>query len=550
MWRHRQLLKLRADPAQLEMAHEFYRQPAHAADFIHDWGMIHEPRDAFNDDSSPLIPFIPFNRQREMIQFVVECLFDRERGLIEKSRDMGATWICVWISIWLWRYYPGASIGWGSQEAKKVDQLGDPSSIFEKIRIGIEQLPDEFKPEGFSDKNDMMQMRILNRSNGASIMGDVGDSIGRGGRTLITFKDESAHYLHDEKIEASLSMNCQVQIDMSSVYGTNTMFHRRREAGVEWYPGAKLQKGRTRVFVFDWHDHPGKTQQWYDLLRAEHERTGTLHILAQEVDRDYSAAVEGVIIPALWVERCVDAHLQLKFKDDGNYAAALDIADEGGDLNALVTRRGPILKTADDWGERDTGVTTRRVIAACRPCGRIDVQYDASGGYGSGVKAEANRLIEENLMPKTIRLIPWLAGGEVLDKDSRFIKGDPNSPTNGELFQNLKAQAWWALRRRFELTFRALTEPNFTYDEDDLISIPSSLPNKFKLMKELSQAVMIQSTKLKMVVDKKPDGAKSPNLADAAVMCFFPMRTHKLMRFTKEILDRARMPSGVMGRWT
>jgi len=553
LWRCQQLPKLKNNPLLLAQANAFYKNhPEGCYYFIRDWGVIHEPRDAFSADAPALIPFLPFKRQREFIQFIISCLRDQERGLCEKSRDMGVTWCCVWISIWLWIYWEGASIGWGSQDAKDVDLLGDPSSIFEKIRIGINNLPAVFWPEDFSPKNHMLFMRVINPSNSSSIIGGVGDNIGRGGRTLVTFKDESNHYEHDEKIEAALSQNCNVQIDMSSVYGTAKLFHRRRESGVEWYPGANLARGRTRVFVFDWHDHPGKSQEWYDLLRAEHERTGTLHILAQEVDRDYSAAVEGVIIPAIWVEASIDAHRLLEFEDSGRYGAALDLAGEGGDTNALTTRRGVILKTAEEWGANDSRHTMGRVLATCRPICPLELQYDFGGGWGESFKNEFNRLKEDSLLPNGFVAVPWNAGGEVIDKDKPIIPGDKNSPLNGDYYHNFKAQATWALRRRFERTYHAVqafknNDTSYTFDEDDLISIPSTLPLIYKIKKELSQPVMTQSSRLRLMVDKKPDGTPSPNLFDSIVMNFFPVKSKKPLYFSPEVMMKARM-SGTR-RW-
>jgi hypothetical protein len=41
-------------------------------------------------------------------------------------------------------------------------------------------------------------------------------------------------------------------------------------------------------------------------------------------------------------------------------------------------------------------------------------------------------------------------------------------------------------------------------------------------MKELAQPVSKPSKGLKTMVDKKPDGTKSPNLADATIQSFFP----------------------------
>ena len=50
-------------------------------------------------------------------------------------------------------------------------------------------------------------MRIVNPQTGASITGESGDNIGRGGRKLCYFKDESAWYERPEKIEAALADN-------------------------------------------------------------------------------------------------------------------------------------------------------------------------------------------------------------------------------------------------------------------------------------------------------------------------------------------------------
>jgi hypothetical protein len=236
-------------------------------------------------------------------------------------------------------------------------------------------------------------MKIINPRTGATITGEAGDNIGRGGRKLIYFKDESAHYERPEKIEAALADNTNCQIDISSVNGLGNVFHRRREAGSEYHPGQPLARNRVNVFVMDWREHPAKDQRWYDERKAKAESDGLLHVFAQEVDRDYSASVEGVIIPAAWVTSAIDAHEKLGFDDSGAWGAALDVADEGGDLHALAARKGPVLREVEDWGEGDVGKATRRAIGMLT--GReVDVQYD-SVGVGAGVKSEANRLEEE-----------------------------------------------------------------------------------------------------------------------------------------------------------
>lgn len=517
--RQARLRKIRSNPNMLLGAKEFYR--TRPIEFIEHWVETYDPRNAGREKPSRM-PFRLFQRQKDLVHFLLSCLEDDESGLIEKCRDMGATWVCAALSVWLWLYWPGVAIGWGSRKEILVDKLGDPDSIFEKIRMVIRGLPREFLPVGFIPDVHSTFMKVINPETGSTITGEAGDNIGRGGRKRIYFKDESAHYERPEKIEASLGDNTNVQIDISSVNGTGNVFHRRREAGEEWAPGRVMTPGATRIFVMDWRDHPAKTQDWYDKRKAKATADGLLHVFAQEVDRDYSAAVEGVVIPAEWVKAAIDAHVILGFGDEGEWFGGLDVADGGKDKNALALRKGVIVKACDDWGERDTGATTRRAITACEGLGAVELQYDCIG-VGSGVKAEANRLAEENLMPAGVKLRPWDAGAPVLHPEGRVIEGDDDSPRNKDFYTNLKAQAWWQLRRRFELTWRAINEPDFTWVAEDLISIPSTLPLLRQIEKELSQPTAKKGARMRLLIDKAPDGTKSPNLGDAIVMAFWPV---------------------------
>lgn len=520
-WRQKQIATLRANPVMMAGALEYYR--THPVEFIEHWCDTYDPRLAGTSRPAKM-PFILFERQRELVDFFVKGVEVQTDLLIEKCRDMGATWLAAAVSFHFWRFLPGSAIGWGSRKEQLVDKLGDPDSIFEKIRLLILSVPSDFWPVGFTPSLHMPFMRILNPDNGSTITGESGDNIGRGGRKLIYFKDESAHYERPEKIEAALADNTRVQIDISSVNGVGNVFHRRRKSGVDWRPGQTMVKGKTHVFVMDWRAHPEKDQAWYDARRQKAADEGLLHVFAQEVERNYAASVEGVIINPLWIAAAVDAHLKLKFDDEGMAIAALDVADEGGDKNAIAMRKGPILKHAEAWGEGDTGFTARKAVSMLRdrrhtPC---RLQYD-SIGVGAGVKAETNRLTQENLMPAGISMTPWNAGAGPLFPDARMIKGDPKSMLNKDYFSGLKAQGWFQLARRFERTYRAVAEGR-QYDPGELISLPSTLTCLPQLEQELAQVTQSQSTKtLKMIVNKAPEGTQSPNLADAVMMAYWPI---------------------------
>ena len=515
--RTRQILRLRKDSDMRHKVMAFYAN--NPVQWINDYAITYNPRNS--GDMPKLMPFVLFDKQVEFIEFLMACLADKESGLVEKARDMGATWLCCAFSVWLFLFMPYSAVGWGSRKESLVDKIGDPDSIFQKMRMILAKLPDWMLPAGFSIEQHATYMKIVNPVNGATITGETGDNIGRGGRKLIYFKDESAHYERPELIEAALGDNTDVQIDISSVKGTASVFYRRRQAGEIWFKGKNIEKGKTRVFILDWRDNPFKTQEWYNARRKRAEAEGLLHVFAQEVDRDYTASLAGIIIPAKWAKACIDAHKVLKMRDDGEHVAAQDVADGGNDKNAYARRKGIILREVDHWGG-EAGKAARRSIPLAAAAGVREMYYDAVG-VGAGFKTEANNLEEKGAIPDTLLILPWFGSGKVLEPDDNIIPGDDKTPTNDDFFGNLKAQAWWSLRTRIYKTYQAVVFGE-VYDHEELCSFDSQMPLVHELITQLSQATHDTGGKGKMIVDKTPDGSNSPNLADAVVMCYFPTR--------------------------
>jgi len=525
-WRIATLQKLKARPELIVHFRLFYS--THPTEFIMDWMDTYDPRKT----GDKWVPFVFFARQAQFIDFLHALRTDQESGLVEKCRDAGATWLACAYSVWSWLFIANDAIGWGSRKEDLVDKLGDPDSIFEKIRLIVRRLPDIFIPAGLIEKKHLTFMKCINPANNSIIAGEAGDNIGRGGRKSIYFKDESAHYERPEKVEAALGDNTRVQVDISSVNGLGNAFWRRRNAGVVWEGGKTYEPGFVRVFIIDWRDHPEKTQAWYDQRRAKYEREGLLHIFAQEVDRDYSAAISNTIISKDWLVACIDAHLKIPYLANmpipDTWGAGLDVADGGIDRNSLSKRQWIIWRSCEQWGERDTGVTTRRAIASCRDHRGIQIQYDCIG-VGAGVKSEFNRLVDEEIiLPTQIRLIPWNAGAGPLNPFERIIPNDDDSALNRDMYQNLKAQAWFHMRSRVYKTWRVIQsmlnggKPE-VYEPDELISLDSSMPLLHSLIDELAQPTHTQSGSMKTTVEKRPNGMKSPDLADGGVMMFYPL---------------------------
>jgi phage terminase large subunit len=536
-WRRQTLASFERDPTLLEDARAYYAgEDLAAADgsdayaerclaFVNGWVDTYDPR-LIGTGRPARMPMILFQRQEELVRFVLACMLGDAPGLVEKSRDMGATWVCSAVTVWAWTFWPGFVAGWGSNKAEQVDVIGNPKSIFEKLRMLIRGLPEPFRPD-VSAGVDLKQHTCRNSQNGAVIDGEIGANIGRGGRSRIYFVDEAAHLEHPEQVEASLSENTRCRMDISSVSGPNTVFYRKRQAGKEWSPGAPVRRDVANVFVMDWSEHPEKTKEWYADRRSYYAAQGTSHVVAREIDRDYMGAAEGIIIPYEHVEAAVDAHKALDFDDSGGWWGGLDLADEGPDKNALIRGRGVVVKYAEEINDRDPGAVARQAFRACRETSPLTLQYDSGGGFGGSVKSEFNRLTQdEGIDVSWLTLIPWSAAAKVVDPGEPIIKGDKSAPTNKNFFENFKAQAWWNIAQVFHRTWQARNS-EAEYEPGQLISLDSStIPPAVltKLMRELSQATMGQSTRLKLVVDKAPEGAKSPNLADALIMGRFPAR--------------------------
>lgn len=152
------------------------------------------------DETLRSIPFIPWEdspdawdldgpvraRQESAIRFILERLRLQEGGLIPKSREVGITWLVLHVFLWLWIFH-GCTLLLGSQKEDQVDRLGDPRSLFERLRWLLGRLPEWIRPAYNS-----AHMVLDNLDRPASITGDSTHvDFGRGGRYRLIFFDEA-----------------------------------------------------------------------------------------------------------------------------------------------------------------------------------------------------------------------------------------------------------------------------------------------------------------------------------------------------------------------
>ena len=237
---------------------------------------------------------------------------------------------------------------------------------------------------------------------------------------------------------------------------------------------------------------------------------------------EYESMGSKVVIPRLWLEAAVGLSQFLSIEPTGTTYAALDVAgaEEGGDENAMAVRKGIDLFHLDKWNGFDTALTTRRFVQAAIARGATHGHYD-SAGVGEGVTGEWGSMGRNSERPDGFTLLPWNGGYAVLDPDSRSDPENKNSPLNKDQYQNLKAQAWFAFRRRCHNAFKA--RQGLPHDPEMLVSIDPDIPHMDQLLDELGQPHQTTSGTGKTMVDKQPDDSQSPNLADSVVIAYWPM---------------------------
>jgi len=187
VFRERQLRldKVRSNPILLQAMKKHYKN--NPWDFINDWGMTFDPRQVEKGQLAN-IPFVLWPRQTDFLYWMDERWKAGEYGIVEKSRDCGVTWLSVGFCCTQWLFNSGFSAGFGSAKETKVDKKGDPDCIFEKIRFFINNIPKEFLPKDFNLNIHSSFMKLSNPENGATITGDSGLQIGRGGRKALTLE--------------------------------------------------------------------------------------------------------------------------------------------------------------------------------------------------------------------------------------------------------------------------------------------------------------------------------------------------------------------------
>jgi len=166
-----------------------------------------------------LHPFLTYERQDEMIDFLVECFHFGRDALIDKSRQMGASWLCALFLHYLWLFRSNTQIREMSRTEDMVDSPISKSLFFKHDTVNS-YLPEWMCPPGvlIRGRESRTSLRIHNEWNGSTIAGEsTNQSALSGDQCAILLLDEMAKMQNGESIKRSTAAMCPCRIVNSTV---------------------------------------------------------------------------------------------------------------------------------------------------------------------------------------------------------------------------------------------------------------------------------------------------------------------------------------------
>lgn len=224
-------------------------------------------------------PFILFDFQVDYINWLNQHIDEGRDGLVEKSREMGITWLTTTLFLWKWLFNDNFNALIGSYKQELVDDK-TKDSLFGMIDYNLKSLPKWLLPRKFKHNIHRTSMKIINPENNNIIKGDtMNQEFGRGSRRSVIFMDEGAHweYFQDAWDSCGDTTNCRITV--STPLGYNA-FASLRNSGVD-------------VKTMHWRIHPLKDEGWYQYEKARR----TDDALAQELDISYNKSQRGRVYP-------------------------------------------------------------------------------------------------------------------------------------------------------------------------------------------------------------------------------------------------------------
>lgn len=218
-----------------------------------------------------VVPFVTFGFQDEAMRVMLSCIEGRRDLVIEKSRDMGASWMSLLVMEWLWHFHEGYSFLMVSRKEELVDVLDDMDSLFGKIDFVHRHLPGWLMPLGWSRKRHRKRLHFTNPQTGSLIDGtSTTAASGVGGRRTAMFIDEFSRIEEGYQLLAGTADTTPCRIFNFTPFGMDNAAYALARRGdltklrLHWSMDPRKNEGLYKyntdtgqVEFFEWDDRSG-----------------------------------------------------------------------------------------------------------------------------------------------------------------------------------------------------------------------------------------------------------------------------------------------------
>jgi len=252
--------------------------------FINTYVWTYDPRRQYHRR----IPFVTFPIQDQAVEWVLDHIAGDKSGLLEKSRDVGASWIAAAIAVWLVLFHGEMVPYFMSMTENEVDKgpnNADVGALLSKCRYVLENIPVWMRGgwtrggQGCDVKMTITIPETRSIINGILSRGTAG----RSGRATVVFADEFAFVEDSESVLKALGDLANCKLYLSTANGMGNAFYR-----IQADPS-------TSKLRMHWRDHPLKNEDWAKRRIADPEVTEEAWASEQEID--YTGSTPGRVYP-------------------------------------------------------------------------------------------------------------------------------------------------------------------------------------------------------------------------------------------------------------
>jgi hypothetical protein len=362
------------------------------------------------------LPFELYEFQEPFVLSLADSIRKGENILVEKSRDMGISWIVLLTFQYFWLFHPGCNFHLGSRKEENVDKKGDISTLFEKLRYNLSWLPIWMKPR-YEPKSHSLYMRLINPVNNNVITGESSnENFARGGRYKAILFDEFPFWPVADLAYASAVPASPCQVLVGTPYGKANRFARERFGG------------KIKVISLHWTQHPLKDEAWYE----DQKKRMTKDEVARELDINYEHSVEGVVFGELTEHHVVKTPYQFD-----PYLNTIVAFDFGRTMVGLISQKDAygrlhvfkefIVDPVGKWGHKgentpDLGRIVQGYLGDLDIKSRIDYVCDPAGNSPDHRTKTTDVLILEGMGFKPLLFEKAMKMKDRLKQGVSFIK--------------------------------------------------------------------------------------------------------------------------------